>query len=85
MQGGRFAVRWGRRLVFGFAAIGMGIMILLALILGCLYGSVIHIIRMKISDEGSVLAMGPYLSAGILTAMWFGTPILEWYAGFFDV
>ena len=58
-------------------------LILLALIAGCLYGSVIHIIRMKVSKEGRVLAMGPYLSAGILTAMWFGGPILEWYAGMF--
>ena len=55
---------------------------LLAMIAGCLYGSVIHIIRMKVSKEGRVLAMGPYLSAGILTAMWFGGPILEWYGGF---
>ena len=47
------------------------------------HGSVIHIIRMKTQGEGSVLAMGPYLSAGILTALWFGGPILEWYAGFF--
>ena len=57
-------------------------LILLALIAGCLYGSVIHIIRMKVSGEGRVLAMGPYMSAGILTAMWFGEAILKWYAGF---
>ena len=56
---------------------------LLALIAGCFYGSVIHIIRMKVSKEGRVLAMGPYLSAGILTAMWFGEAIIKWYAGFF--
>ena len=58
-------------------------LILLALIAGCLYGSVIHIIRMKVSKEGRVLAMGPYLSAGILTALWFGEPIIEWYTGMF--
>ena len=56
---------------------------LVALILGCLYGSVIHIIRMKVSGEGKQLAMGPYLSAGIVTAMWFGKYIVEWYSGFF--
>ena len=54
---------------------------LLALMAGCLYGSVIHIARMKISGEGRVLAMGPYLSAGILTAVWFGNAIVEWYVG----
>ncbi len=58
-------------------------LVLLALIAGCFYGVVIHLIRMKVSKEGRVLAMGPYLSAGILTAMWFGGAILEWYTGFF--
>ena len=56
---------------------------LVALITGCLYGSVIHIIRMKLSGEGKQLAMGPYLSAGIVTALWFGQYIVEWYSGFF--
>lgn len=56
---------------------------LVALIAGCLYGSVIHIIRMKVSGEGKQLAMGPYLSAGIVTALWFGQYIVEWYSGFF--
>lgn len=50
-----------------------------AFFFGCLYGSVIHIIRMKVSKAEHVLAMGPYLSAGIITAVWFGTKILEWY------
>ena len=57
---------------------------LVALIFGCLYGSVIHIIRMKKSGEGKQLAMGPYLSAGIVTAMWFGNSIITWYSGFFS-
>lgn len=56
---------------------------LVALILGCFYGSVIHIIRMKVSGEGKQLAMGPYLAAGIVSAMWFGSYIVEWYASFF--
>lgn len=56
---------------------------LVALIVGCLYGSVIHIIRMKVSGEGKQLAMGPYLSAGIVTALWFGKYIVEWYSEFF--
>ncbi len=52
---------------------------IVALFFGCLYGSVIHIIRMKVRKTEHVLAMGPYLSAGIITAVWFGTKILEWY------
>ena len=45
--------------------------IILAFLLGCIIGSVIHLIRMKRSGEGHVLAMGPYLSIGIaLAALW---------------
>ena len=57
---------------------------LLSLILGCLFGSVIHILRMKISGEGKVLAMGPYLSAGILIAMLWGERIISMYIKFFN-
>ena len=57
---------------------------LVALITGCLYGSIIHIVRMKVSGEGKQLAMGPYLSAGIVTALWVGQYIIEWYSGFFS-
>ena len=39
--------------------------IVFAFVLGCIIGSVIHIARMKISKAGRVLAMGPYLAAGI--------------------
>ena len=56
---------------------------LLAFFFGCLYGSVIHIARMKLSGEGKVLAMGPYLSAGIITALWFGDAILTAYLSLF--
>jgi len=58
---------------------------LLALVLGCILGSIIHPIRMKISGEDHVLAMGPYLSAGIFVATLWGTAFLDWYLGFFRV
>ncbi|MGN0164970.1 MAG: prepilin peptidase [Lachnospiraceae bacterium] len=58
-------------------------LIVLAFLLGCILGSVIHIIRMKVSGAEHVLAMGPYLSAGIMLAVLFGEPILNWYFGFF--
>lgn len=57
---------------------------LLAFFFGCFYGSVIHTIRMKVSGEGKVLALGPYLSMGIVSVMWFGNQILEWYLGLFS-
>lgn len=56
-------------------------LIILALILGCILGSVIHLTRMKISKAGRVLAMGPYLSAGILIAILCGTQLIDWYLG----
>ena len=53
--------------------------IILALMLGCIIGSIIHIILMKVSDKGRMLAFGPYLSVGILLAILFGDQIISWY------
>ena len=55
--------------------------ILLATVLGCALGSVIHLIRMKVSKKGNELAFGPYLCAGIYLTILFGNPIIEWYTG----
>lgn len=53
--------------------------IILAFLLGCIIGSVIHLIRIRVQGEGHVLAMGPYLSAGIfLVALW-GNAWISWY------
>lgn len=54
-------------------------LILLAFLIGCILGSVIHIIRMKGSRAEHVLAMGPYLSAGILIAALWGNQFINWY------
>lgn len=56
---------------------------LLAFALGCILGAVIHLIRMRVSDAGRVLALGPYLAAGIFIAMLWGDQLLSWYFGFF--
>ncbi|MDD6101876.1 MAG: prepilin peptidase [Clostridiales bacterium] len=55
----------------------------LSFVLGCVYGAVIHTIRMKASGADRVLAMGPYLSAGIMTAVLWGNRMIDWYLGFF--
>lgn len=52
---------------------------LLALAFGCIIGSVIHVIRMKVSKEDHVLALGPYLSVGIMIAALWGYDLIEWY------
>ncbi len=45
--------------------------ILLALVIGCILGSIIHVARMKITHTGHMLALGPYLAAGIyISALW---------------
>lgn len=58
-------------------------LIILAFLLGCVLGAVIHVIRMKVSGEGRVLAMGPYLSMGVLIAALWGDRLLAWYLGQF--
>ena len=57
-------------------------LIILAFFIGCILGSVIHIIRMKVSQAEHVLAMGPYLSAGVLIAALWGNQFINWYFGF---
>ena len=54
-------------------------LILLSFLLGCILGSVIHLIRMKVSKAERVLAMGPYLSAGILLCALWGNWMIDWY------
>ena len=58
-------------------------LIIFAFLLGCIIGSVIHLIRMKVSGEGHVLAMGPYLSAGVAVAVLWGNEFLQWYLGLY--
>ncbi|MCR4896756.1 MAG: prepilin peptidase [Lachnospiraceae bacterium] len=57
-------------------------LIILGFLLGCIIGSVIHLIRMKVSDAGRMLAMGPYLSIGVaISALW-GERLIEAYLRF---
>lgn len=54
----------------------------LGFVLGCIIGSVIHIIRMKVSGEGHVLAMGPYLAVGVMISVLYGNQIISWYLSY---
>lgn len=54
-------------------------LIILSLGLGCILGSVIHLILMKVQNKDRVLAFGPYLSLGIYISMIYGEQIIEWY------
>lgn len=57
--------------------------IVLGFVIGCIAGSIIHIIRMKVSNAGRELAFGPYLSAGVVFSILFCTPLINWYLGIF--
>lgn len=53
--------------------------ILLAFVLGCLVGSVVHIVRMIAFGAERRLALGPYLALGVYVSMIWGSDILMWY------
>lgn len=57
-------------------------LILIGFVAGCIIGSVVHLLRMKISGEGHLLAMGPYLSIGVMAAVLWGEYFLNWYLGY---
>ena len=77
LGGGDVKLMAGAGLFLGFR------LTLLAFFLGCLLGSVIHIARMKLRGVGRELALGPYLAAGILLALFWGDFFLNWYFGLF--
>lgn len=54
-------------------------LVVLAFVIGCILGAVIHSIRMRISEQDHVLAFGPYLCAGLFVAMLFGNEMIIWY------
>ena len=55
--------------------------VILAFFTACIVGSVIHLLRMWLSGEDHVLAMGPYLSVGIVLVIFFGQWFFNWYCG----
>lgn len=59
--------------------------ILLALMIGSIAGSVIHLALMKIQGKDRVLAFGPYLAFGIFISMLYGNDIITWYLGMFHL
>jgi len=55
--------------------------IILAFFIGCIIGSVIHIIRMIFFGAVRSFALGPYLSVGVFLAMLWSEPWIYWYFG----
>lgn len=57
--------------------------IILAFFIACVVGTVIHLILMKVQGKGRQLAMGPYLSLGILLSALWGERMIDAYLGLF--
>ena len=79
LTGGRAIGGGDIKLMFACGLILGWKLILLAFFLGCIIGSVVHIIRMSVKKAGRMLAMGPYLSAGILLAALWGNAWINRY------
>ena len=54
-------------------------LIIIAFIMACIIGTVVHLIRMAVMKVGRKLAFGPYLSMGICIAMIWGEQLVSWY------
>lgn len=54
---------------------------IVAFMMGCICGSIIHLIIMKIGKGERQLAFGPYLAMGIYIAMICGEQLMSWYLG----
>ncbi|MGO5053389.1 prepilin peptidase [Lachnospiraceae bacterium LCP25S3_G4] len=55
----------------------------LAFFVGCLLGSIIHMVRIKVSKAQHIFAMGPYLSIGIFFSALWGEDCIRWYLNYF--
>ena len=53
--------------------------IFLAFFIGCVLATVIYIIQTRFVKTNGILALGPYLSAGIIISLLWGNKLLEWY------
>lgn len=51
----------------------------IALGIGCMAGSVIHLLLMKIKGSERQFALGPYLSLGVYITMIYGEQLISWY------
>lgn len=70
-----------------YLMIGAGLMLgwkhtIFAFAVGCILGSVIHLIRMAVSKKKHELAFGPYLSLGIVFTIFFGNQLISMYSDY---
>lgn len=70
-----------------YLMIGAGLMLgwkhtIFAFAVGCILGSIIHLIRMAVSKKKHELAFGPYLSLGIVFTIFFGNYFITLYSNY---
>lgn len=53
--------------------------IILAFVIACILGAIIHIMLMIFLKLGRELAFGPYLSMGVVIALVYGEELINWY------
>lgn len=58
---------------------------ILAFVIGCMIGAIIHLILMKLYNKEHLLAFGPYLSAGILITVLYGNQLISWYMNLLSI
>ena len=59
--------------------------IVIAFLIGCIAGTILHLIRMLCFHAGRRLALGPYLSLGIFMTLLYGEDLLNWYLGLLGI
>ncbi len=67
------------KLMFGAGLFLGAPLVILAFLLACALGSIIHVFRMVVFKVGRTLAMGPYLAASIFIAFLWGNDMISWY------
>lgn len=81
VSGGR-AIGGGDVKLMGAAGLIVGWkLIILAFFAGCILGAFFHVLRMRFGKAEHMLAMGPYLSAGIFISALWGNRMIGWYLG----
>jgi len=78
MGGGDIKLMAGCGLLLGWK------LVILSFFLGCFAASVLHLTRMALKKADRTLSFGPYLSAGVLAALLWGKPLIDWYLQLFS-
>ncbi|MCR5625017.1 MAG: A24 family peptidase [Lachnospiraceae bacterium] len=73
MGGGDIKLMFASGLVLGVKGI------VVAFIVGCIAGSVIHLVRMLVTKADHQLSFGPYLAMGMVYSVFFGERTCNWY------